>query len=320
MGHLVEHTAVTYQDIRVTLDSFVHHVQVKVTEVDAGNRGRGYNFLTINVGHAVVVRAFYIRFDFVLPAVDVCRFDRYDHLHAVRLVCRYFSKQVRLGQTLLVVGDDDNVLNAVLAQNHLVVRCVGSRRFRADAEPADALACKSASLVVVIVLGAAKEHQDCALGCLIVQPCPEVFDREGRLLSCRGRDDEWFGVSSLVVAVTSVGCQLSNDGVEFVGVELVTQHEQEFFLLAGIYGHYVGSSVHYCGIFGSLFNFHFSSLSLKKVISVQQVLAGFCGAVFPALCSVPLHHAALRKVCLPLGRLLSLVPQLPPFQLLACQS
>ena len=186
---------------------------------------------------------------------------------------------------MLVVGDDDNVLNAVLAQNHLVVWCVGSRGFRADTEPADALTCKSASLVVVvIVLGAAKEHQDCALGCLIVQTCAEVFDREGRLRWCRGRDDEWLGISSLVVAITSVGCQLSNDGVEFVGVEFITQHEQKFFLLAGIYGHYVGSSVHYCGIFGSLFNFHFDSLSLKKVISVQQVLAGFCGADFPALC------------------------------------
>ena len=92
MGHLVEHTAVTYQDIRVPLDSFVHHVQVKVTEVDAGNRGRRHDLLAINVGHAVVIRAFYIRLNFVLPAVNVCRFDRYDHFHTVGFVCRYLSK------------------------------------------------------------------------------------------------------------------------------------------------------------------------------------------------------------------------------------
>ena len=289
---------------------------MEVTEVDAGNGGRRYNFLATNVSHAVVVRIFYIIFNFVLPAVNVCRFDRYDHLDTVRLICRYFSKQVRLGQTLLVVGNDDNVLHAVFAQNHLVVRCVGSRRFRADTEPADTLACESASLVVVIVLGAAKEHQDGALGGLVVQTHPEVFNREGRLCRCRGRNDEGFRVSSLVVAVTSVGCQLSNDGVELVGVELVTQHEQEFFLLAGIYAHRVGSSIHYCGIFGSLFNFHVNSLSLKKVISAQQVLAGFCGVAFPALCNAAWHYSALPKVCLPLGRLLPLVSQLPPCQLL----
>ena len=273
-------------------------------------------FVATDVSYAVVVRTFYISFNFVLPAVNVCRFDRYDHLDTVRLVCRCLSEQVRLRQTLLVVGNDDNVLHAVFAQNHLVVRCVGSRRFRADAEPADTLACESASLVVVIVLGAAKEHQDGALGCLVVQTHPEVFNREGRLFWCRGRNDEGFRVSSLVVAVTSVGCQLSNDGVELVGVELVTQHEQKFFLLAGIYAHRVGSSIHYCGIFGSLFNFHLDSLSLKKVISAQQVLAGFCGVAFPVLCNAAWHYSALPKVCLPLGRLLPLVSQLPPCQLL----
>ena len=163
---------------------------------------------------------------------------------------------------VLVIRDYDNILYAVFAQGHLIVWCVSTRRLRPNPETADALTCQAASSFVVVVFGAAKEQQNCLLCCFVVKSCTEVLHGQFGGGVGRRSNHEGFGDTSFVVAVPSIRRQFADDGLELVGVQLVTQHVQQLLLLCNIDVHCVGGCVDLsCCVCGS-FDFHGNFLQL----------------------------------------------------------